>query len=178
MTRNRQPGFSGWLRRIQALCCLLPLLIGQTEVLPGLFAVAAAVEGSHTTYAGATPQGFRLVLSHERGQVGRVDFLAGHQPVNRLHRHGLAAKVICTLAGSTQKLADHEACFSSGGAAQQSKRELRPALQEDLAISPILFISSAGIITAASRTDSQPSYDERIAVPDTVQALRTTVLLL
>jgi hypothetical protein len=178
MLISRQPGFPSWLKRVQALCCLLPLLAGQTEVLPALLAIAAAVEGSHTTYAGVTPEGFRLVLSHERGQAGRADFLAGHQPANRLHRHGFAAKVICTLAGSTQKLADHDACFSASGAAQHSKRDLRfgPPGNAGAFVS---FISPTALnVLVSTQFKSAPPYHQRVTGPHTVQALRTIVLLI
>jgi hypothetical protein len=178
MARTRQPHVSGWLRRVQVFCCLLPLLVGQTEVLPGLLAIAAAAEGSHTTYAGATNEGFRLVLSHERGQAGRPDFLAHHQPANPLHHHGLAAKVICALAGSTYKLADHEAVFNAGGAAQQSRRELRATKHQDSAPSLALFRSAPSFIAPAARFISNAGCHERLSVPETVLGLRTTNLLL
>jgi hypothetical protein len=159
---------------------LLPLLAAQTEVLPTLFAIAAAAEGSHTTYAGITPDGFRLILSHERGQAGRTDFLAAHQPSSQLHRHGLAARIICTLAGSTQKLADHDAFFSTGGTAQHSNRDLRLARTEIAAdSSPFSFTAPAALTVAApTQLNSDPPYHQRLTVPELAQTLRTTVLLI
>jgi len=70
---------------------------------------------------------FKLVLSHERWQPSRADFLARHSPVNPLHHHGLASKLIGTLAGGVQKLADHTANFSLGSNAQKSQREVKSA---------------------------------------------------
>ena len=116
------------LRRMQALMCLFCLLAGPTAVLPQLLAVASMIEGSHTTYAGIANGEFKLRLSHERGQPGRIDFLARHQPTNPLHHHGLASKILCTLAGNNgPRLADHIANFSLGSASERARREVRSA---------------------------------------------------
>ena len=108
-------------KRFQAVCCLVSVLTGPTSILPELLALGSVLEGSHTTYAHIVDGEFRLVLSHS-GQVGRADFLARHNPHDPLHYHGLASRLLCSLAGSSQKLADHRATFSRASNGERSRR--------------------------------------------------------
>jgi hypothetical protein len=177
MTRVEQVCLSAWLKRLQAVLCLVPLLAGQAGVFPGLLAIAAARGGAHTVYAGISKNGFKLVLSHERGQPGRPDFLAHHQPTNPAHHHGLTARVLCALGGSTQRLADHEACFSGGGPAESSAREVRLASKRSAGKAIAALMSQISSFVSA-RCITDPCRHERVDVPDTVQELRTTLLLI
>jgi hypothetical protein len=117
-----------WMKRVGALLCLVPLLLGQSEVLPGLLAMAAAVEGSHTVHVGTSPGEFKLVLSHERGQVGRSDYNPRHSPSNASHRHGMASRILCTFASRSSPLwPDHVATFERGTTSEKSGSETAPA---------------------------------------------------
>src|SRR6266850_59914 len=118
------------LKRAQAILCLLSLLAGQSQVLACALAFASLVEGSHTTRVSISDSGVKVVLSHERGQPGRPDFLPQHDPANPLHHHGLASKILCTLAGSMQPLADHVACFRGVSAAERSSRQLSATVKQ------------------------------------------------
>ena len=177
MTRVEHIRLRSWFKPLQAILCLVPLLVGQTDILPGFLAIAAALEGSHTVYVATSTSRVKLQLSHERGQPGRPGFLPNHQPTNPAHHHGLATKALCILGGSAQSRADHHVCFSTSGAAES------PGSQVRLASS-----SSAGKVIAlnALQTSSflpSPSSPlrcphARLALPQAVQELRTTLLLI
>jgi hypothetical protein len=128
-------------KRVAAFLCLMPLLLGQSEVLPGLLALGAGVEGSHTVCVGASQNEFKLVLSHERGQPGRSDYNPRHSPTQALHRHGLASKILCTLASAAPPgLPDHIAAFGSSSTTENSSRVTALSSQR-LAMHPVGFVA-------------------------------------
>lgn len=177
MTRAEHIRLRSWFKPLEAILCLLPLLVGQTDILPGFLAIAAALEGSHTVYVATSASGFKIRLSHERGQPGRRGFLAHHRPTNPAHHHGLATTALCILGGSAQSRADHQVCFSTSGAAERPGSQIRLASN-----------SSAGKVIAlnALQTSSflpSPSSPlrcshARLAPPQAVQEMRTTLLLI
>lgn len=115
-------------KRVAAFLCLMPLLLGQSEVLPGLLAFAAGVEGSHTVRVGMSQSEFKLVLSHERGRPGRSDYNPRHSPTQAAHHHGVASKILCTLAGAASPgLPDHVAAFGRSSTSESSGRVTAPA---------------------------------------------------
>jgi len=157
-------------RRLQAVICLLPLLAVHTQVLPALVALGATIEGSHTTYLGIDSNGFRIVLSHERGNVARPDYLPGHRAGNAAHRHGIASSLVCLTGGFGGQL-DHSATFSSGTVTEQ-RGGGEPAADAPL-FSEIPSLASSG--SAPLRFVLNPAPAD---FPFTLEAVRTTVLLL
>jgi hypothetical protein len=84
-----------------------------------LLALGAVLEGSHTVRVGMEDAQLHLVLSHERGEAGRPDYNPSHHPRHSAHRHGLAAGVLCLLAGSRGMEPDHVATFATGAAGER-----------------------------------------------------------
>lgn len=161
-----------WLKRLQVALCVIPLLAGQTGVFPALLAAASTLEGSHTTHASISEGGFLIVLSHERGQPGRPNFLAHHQPENPAHHHGLTVWLVCALGGSTQGLANHEACFSRGGQAEPSGNKARPGFERTAAARPHI----SGSVSVPCSPLQRPH--ALVGLPQAVQEMRTTLLLI
>lgn len=122
MASNQRHSVCPSLSRVKALLCLLAVLLGPAQLLPGLLAAAAAIEGSHTVRVGLDGADFRLVLSHERGTVGRSDYDPRHHPQHPAHCHGLASRVLCLMADRGGMEADHVAVFTAGSAWQNSQR--------------------------------------------------------
>lgn len=87
--------------RFGALACLLTVLLGPAQVVPGLLAVGAVLEGSHVVHVSRRGQEFRLVLHHETAQ--------SEVP---LHRHGMASRALCLLADRGTLNPDHVATFT------------------------------------------------------------------
>jgi hypothetical protein len=177
MKRDGQNCLRLWLKRLQVALCVIPLLAGQTGVFAALLAAASTLAGSHTTHASMSQGGFMIVLSHERGQPGRPNFLAHHHPTSPAHHHGLTVWLVCALGGSTQGLANHEACFSRGGQAEALRHKLQPAFEQ-----------SAAAATAVARPQissfvSVPCFPLQcphalVGLPQAVQEMRTTLLLI
>jgi hypothetical protein len=119
MARNQSPPISIRRARVGAALCLLAVLLGPAQVLPGLLAVGAALEGSHSVKVGSDGAEFHLVLSHERGQAGRPDYNPRHHPQHPAHRHGLAAGVLCFLGDRSAMEPDHVANFATGSACEK-----------------------------------------------------------
>jgi len=88
--------------RFGALACLLTVLLGPSQVVPGLLAVGAVLEGSHTVQISRSGEGFRLVLRHE----------AVRSEVAAIHQHGMASRVLCLLADQGTMNPDHVATFT------------------------------------------------------------------
>ena len=177
MKRVEQNFLRLWLKRLQAMLCLISLLAGQTGVFAALLATASALEASHTPYASMSQSGFIIVLSHERGQPGRPDFLARHQPTNPAHHHGLTAGVLCALGGSTQPLADHAACFSRGGPAESLGHKLRLASERPAA--ETIAVRSPQISSFVSvRCPPLRCSHAHVGLPQALQEMRTTLLLI
>ena len=87
--------------RFGALTCLLTVLLGPSQVVPGLLAVGAVLEGSHTVQISRSGEEFRLVLRHEavRSEVPT-------------HQHGMVSRVLCLLADQGATNPDHVATFT------------------------------------------------------------------
>ncbi len=108
--------------RVGAVLCLLVILFGPGQLFPGLLALGAALEGSHTVRVGSDGAVFHLVLSHERGGAGRPDGIPSHHPQHPAHHHGPAARILCLMAERTGVDPDHVANFATGLAWEHSQR--------------------------------------------------------
>ncbi len=123
--------------RAWILLVLFAVLIGPAQVLPGLLAVGAMVEGLHTVRVGYDGEHFRLILSHERGQVGVANYNPRHNPRSSAHRHGLSTDAFCLLVQGNDMEQDHVASFATGSVWEPT---LQPLMNEsgspDLAVPP------------------------------------------
>ena len=91
-----------------AALCLFTYLLGGTKILPGLVALAAAIEGSHTLLASSSDAGCALVLHHESGSGGGP----------AVHRHGMASRVFCLLATPEESDPDHVLQMAAGAVSE------------------------------------------------------------
>ena len=122
MARNRSLRIDFRRARVEAFFCLLAMLLGPGQIFPGLLAMGAALEGSHTVRVGTDAAGFHLILSHERGQASESDFNPRHHPQHPAHRHGVAAGILCLVADRGACDPDHVANFATGGDWEQLQR--------------------------------------------------------
>jgi hypothetical protein len=165
------------LQRLQAILCLLALFAGQTGILPACLATATGLEGSHTTSVSMSESGIMIVLSHEQGQPDRPYLLAHHQPTNPAHRHGFAARMLCALGGSTQRTANHVACFSRGGQVEPSGHKVRLVSKLFAEASALRSPQVSSFVSAPCSSLRCPQV--RISLPQqAVQETRTTLLLI
>jgi hypothetical protein len=106
--------------------CLAAFSFGQPRIAPMVFALAAAVEGSHAVLleTGLENQ-LTVVLSHERGRSALPDYTPAHDPRSGLHRHGMASSIFCVLSATASGEADHVACFLPGSLAEEDDDDLR-----------------------------------------------------
>ena len=176
-TRNRSPLIASRLARVGAVLCLLAVLLGPGQVLPGLLALGAALEGSHTVRVGIEEAQFHLVLSHERGQAGRPDYNPRHHPQHPAHRHGLAASVLCLLAGRGGLEPDHVANFATGSACEKiSQSSATEARAVDLKTSMPTEPAAASAAMESARLLPHQTHGPPVwsGLP---RSLRSTVLL-
>lgn len=104
--------------RFGALACLLTVLLGPSQVVPGLLAVGAVLEGSHAVQISRSGEEFRLVLRHE----------AARSEIS-LHRHGMASRALCLLAEQGTMDPDHVAIFTVDSAWEKLNQLSAPALK-------------------------------------------------
>ena len=104
--------------RFGALTCLLTVLLGPSQVVPGLLAVGAVLEGSHTVQISRSGEEFRLVLRHEavRSEVPT-------------HQHGMVSRVLCLLADQGATNPDHVATFTVDSAWEKLSQLSAPAIK-------------------------------------------------
>jgi hypothetical protein len=177
MARMQSPLVAGRLARVGPMLCLLAVLLGPSQIAPGLLALGALLEGSHTVRVGMDEAQFHLVLSHERGQTGRPDYAPSHHPQHSTHRHGLAASVLCLLAGRGAMDADHVAVFATGSACEKISQP--PAAEAKVvgleALMPAEFAAATAVVESTSLLPRQnhgpPSGSVLLCL------LRSTVLL-
>jgi hypothetical protein len=138
MDRKKSAPDSDRFARVGALVCLLSVMLGPAGIFPGLLAGGAVWEGSHEVHIGWDDGTCHLVLSHERGQAGRRDYDPRHNPGSGIHRHGLAAGLLCFLANPNDREPDHAADFSIGPAGEEilkrSGRPMQPAPDPGMAL--------------------------------------------
>ena len=158
------------------MLCLLAILLGPAQVFPGLLAVGAALEGSHTIRVGCDGSEFHLVLSHERGQAGRPDYNPRHHPQNPAHHHGLAAGFLCLIAGRGGMEPDHVADFTTGSGWENLSQPSAEAMPADtVKFMPVESESASSMIELTrflSLQDHGPPDQTGL-----VLLLRSTVLL-
>lgn len=163
--------------RLGSVICLGAYLCGAMEFFPELLALVCAMDPSHTVYVIRGESDVRIVLSHEKGRAAGEDYSPGQDPSSGVHRHGLAASLVCSLARSTDAGADHEALFGVGG--------LFEATDDDgLKARPLPALPVHWLASAASLSDSRrqlgfdPVLLERPSSQGPPCTLRTTVLLI
>ena len=112
--------------RWTAVLCLLAFLAGGAGVLPSLFLVMAAWDGTHTPQVRSTASQFKLVLHHR---------VPGHSsPITEAgglaaHRHGLAAKSLCLLATPSPLDPDHRLELAQSSPTERSGAAPRSRLR-------------------------------------------------
>ena len=111
--------FSLLRSRFGALACLLTVLLGPAQVVPGLLAVGAVLEGSHVVHMSRSGQEFRLVLHHG----------AARSEASPLHRHGMASRALCLLADRGTMNPDHVATFTVDSAWEKLNQLSAPAIR-------------------------------------------------
>jgi hypothetical protein len=84
-------------KQIAGGLCLFAYLCGGAKILPGLIALGASLEGSHTVWTSSSDSGCEVVLHHETRPDGTL----------AVHHHGPVAKVFCLLAASSSFDPDH-----------------------------------------------------------------------
>ena len=113
--REKRIRFPAW-RGLAGLVCAGACLLGETDLLPGVLAFGAWLEGSHEVCLVSNGEEVALVLGHHaaRGWVPR--------PLGALvpHRHGPAARLVCVLAARTTQQTDHVACFATAAVCENS----------------------------------------------------------
>jgi hypothetical protein len=160
------------LQRAAALLCAVAYLSGGTEVFPVALALGALLEGSHTVRVARDGAEVTIVLSHERGQLGRPDYTPRHQPGNARHRHGTASRLVCAFAARQPHQTDHVAGFTTTSVCENSSRPLKA----NAASAPHGFLASATTVTSllldgrALETPALISFSARPA--DTLRLLR------
>ncbi len=97
-------------KQIAGWFCLAAYLFGDTKILPGLVALGASLEGSHTVLTSSSDSGCRVVLHHETRPDG--------MPV--AHHHGPVAKVFCLLAASDSFDPDHVLQMAAGSVSEKT----------------------------------------------------------
>jgi hypothetical protein len=119
MAHNRSLLSTSFRARVGAVLCFIAIVFGPSQIFPGLLALGAALEGSHTVRVGVDHTHFHLVLSHERGHSDRPDYNPRHHPQHPAHHHGPAAGVLCFLVGSRSLEPDHVANFTIGSTGER-----------------------------------------------------------
>jgi hypothetical protein len=176
MAHNRRLLVPARFARVGAVLCLVALFLGPSQVVPGLLALGAALEGSHAVRVGMDQSQFHLVLSHERGQADRPDYNPRHHAGHPAHHHGLAAGILCFLGDSRGLEPDHVANFTMGTAGERRAQTSLTESQGELA-SLALPSDCAGFTVTApaiARLRQHHGPPERTGLQ---QLLRSTVLL-
>ena len=104
-----------FLGRIASVICLGAYLCGAMEFFPEVLALVCSMDPSHTVYVIRGESDLRIVLSHEKGRTTGEEYRPDQDPSSGVHRHGLAASVVCSLARNPDAGMDHEALFGVGG---------------------------------------------------------------
>jgi hypothetical protein len=101
-------------RRAAALLCLAAFLIGNTELLPFLTALAAEIDAGHEVQIENGEGGACVRLHHTSG--------AGADAREQgTHRHGLVCELMCSLWAQSGQEPDHLLAFAAGAVCEESK---------------------------------------------------------
>lgn len=112
---------------------VLAVLLGPSQILPGLLSLGVALERSHSVQVGFDGTTFRLVLKHEATQ-GNDSSIHPTVVTSKTHQHGFASRVLCFLGDAASSHPDHSASFTTDVAWSETEAPvtLNPSLAERL----------------------------------------------
>src|SRR6187401_189082 len=102
-------------RRACALLCLAAFLIGNTDLLPLLTALAAEIDAGHEVQIEKGESGVCVRLHHMTG--------AGAEAQQQgTHRHGLVCELMCGLWAQSAREPDHLLAFAAEAVCEESEQ--------------------------------------------------------
>ena len=109
--------------RLAAMLGVLAVLLGPSQVLPGLLSLGVALERSHSVEIGFDGTTFRLVLKHEAASHNDVS-PQSHAGFLKPHHHGFASRVLCFWGDGAANQPDHAASFTTGSAWNETEAQV------------------------------------------------------